>query len=242
MFKIVVGERFRSSTHNVDYISIDEYKQLWASMPETFFIPGQGISAAEREMILAQNPQQIEQLLASHVLPQCRKKVHKSQQQNVVISALTPVADKAMTFQAGLLVDNENELILDHVSGFHVPGMIFLEATRQLAMSAWELINGMNVDAKSMIMKDISANYLDFAYLIPTHIETRLQKINGDQYHIFVNYSQNDRVVVKTQGTFKVSDKHKVQRLEALLMKKHTGYQIAQFTEKLKKQSELQEI
>ncbi len=125
MFKVVVGNRFKSSTHNANYISMQDYLASHRDMQGVMFIPGQGVNVEERNFILSNNVQQVSSDLLRHITQQCRTSVHKSKQQNVVISQLTPILNKDLTYKASLVVDNENELILDHVSGYHVPGMIF---------------------------------------------------------------------------------------------------------------------
>jgi len=241
MFNIVVGNRFKSSTHNANFMSMQDYMLSHADMQDVTFIPGQGINTQERNFILSNNTHPISSDLLAHILQQCRTNVHKSKQQNVVISQLTPVANKDLTYRASLVVDNDNGFILDHVSGYHIPGMIFIEATRQLAMPAWSLLEEKPSASKAMIMKDIQASYLVFAYLLPTQVTTRLEPICTGEYLIFCEFTQNKDVVVRTSGSFKVSDKDKLQRLEALLMKKHTALQLNEWQAEMEKPSVFEE-
>jgi hypothetical protein len=201
---------------------MQDYLASHRDMQDVTFIPGQGIDAEERNFILSNNVREISSDLLERITQQCRTTVHKSKQQNVVISQLTPTVNKDLTYKASLVVDNENELILDHVSNYHIPGMIFVEATRQLAMAAWSLVEGEPSASKAMIMKDVKASYLTFAYLFPTVVTTRLEPIGAGEYLIFCEFTQNKDVVVRSNGSFKVSDKNKLQRLETLLLKKHT--------------------
>lgn len=235
MFKVVVGNRFKSSAHNTNYISMQDYLESHRDLQGVMFIPGQGINVEERNFILSKNLQDISSDLLDHITQQCRSNVHKSKQKNVVIGQLSPIANKDLTYKAGLVIDNENELILDHVSGYHIPGMIFLEATRQLAMAALSLVEGEGAVTKALIMKDIKANYLLFAYLLPTQATVRLEPVSAEVYNIYCEFTQNKDVVVQTSGSFKVSDKDKLQRLEVLLMKKQTTLYLKEM------QSQLQE-
>jgi hypothetical protein len=220
---------------------MQDYLVSHRDIQDVIFIPGQGINAEERSFILSNNPQEISSDLIEHITQQCRSSVHKSKQQNVVISRLTPTIKKDLTYKASLIVDNENELILDHVSGYHVPGMIFIEATRQLAMAALSLVEGESSASKALIMKDIKASYLIFAYLIPTLVTTRLEPICDGEYSIFCEFTQNKDIVVRTNGSFKVSDKDKLQRLEALLMKKNITLYLNEIQAQLKKSDVLEE-
>ena len=238
MFKIVLGNRFKSSTRNANYISMQDYMQAHSEMSGIIFIPGQGVNARERSYILSNNSHPISRDLAPSVLQLCHTKVHKSKQQNVVISQLAPVADnKEQTYSANLVVDNDNEFILDHVSGYHIPGIIFIEAIRQLAMASWALLEGQPAETKAMIMKDIQASYQGLAHPLPTRIIARLEPSSDGAYLISCEFTQNKRVVVRISGSFKVSGKDKLQRLEALLPKKHTTMQLNELQAQLERLS-----
>lgn len=241
MFKVVVGNRFKSSTHNANYISMQDYLASQRYLEGVMYIPGQGINVEERNFILSKNIHDISSDLVEHITQQCRSNVHKSKQKNVVIGQLTPIINKDLTYKTGLVIDNENELILDHVSGYHIPGMIFLEATRQLAMAALSLVEGEGAVAKALIMKDIKANYLLFAYLLPTQATVRLEPDSAEVYNIYCEFTQNKDVVVQTSGSFKVSDKEKLRRLEVLLMKKHTTMYLKEMQAHLKEATEVEE-
>ncbi|WP_394848770.1 hypothetical protein LZC95_15100 [Pendulispora brunnea] len=65
-----------------------------------------------------------------------RSQVHKHQEENILIAGLEPIGEHE--FSAKLKVDGDNELVLDHTSGWHISGMVILEAMRQMAMAVTE--------------------------------------------------------------------------------------------------------
>ena len=65
-----------------------------------------------------------------------RSFVHKHLEKNVLIVDFEAVGENH--FRGKLSVDADSELLLDHTSGWHVPGMVILEAIRQMALAATE--------------------------------------------------------------------------------------------------------
>lgn len=43
----------------------------------------------------------------------------------------TLIKDSDHTYKSKLLINNDSELILDHLSGFHIPSMVLIESARQ---------------------------------------------------------------------------------------------------------------
>lgn len=65
-----------------------------------------------------------------------RRHVHKSAPQNVLITV--PERKNDVCFISSLIIDARNELLLDHVSGQHVQGMVLMEACRQMFLAVTE--------------------------------------------------------------------------------------------------------
>jgi hypothetical protein len=65
--------------------------------------------------------------------PVCTSVVHKARAENVLIT--DPREVSAGRFAADLRLDPDNELLIDHITGQHVPGMAIIEAARQMMMA-----------------------------------------------------------------------------------------------------------
>lgn len=63
--------------------------------------------------------------------------VHKHRSENTLIS--TPERSENGNFVAGLILHEQNELMLDHLTGQHVQGMVLTEACRQMFLAVTEL-------------------------------------------------------------------------------------------------------
>lgn len=72
-----------------------------------------------------------------HTLPVHRSQVHKQRQENVLLGDVVRVEQNR--FHACLTIHEKNELILDHVSGQHISGMLINEAVRQMALAVTEM-------------------------------------------------------------------------------------------------------
>ncbi|MFC9463697.1 AfsA-related hotdog domain-containing protein [Streptomyces coelicoflavus] len=74
-------------------------------------------------------------LPAERGAPATRTETHKHRERNVLIAGLT--REEEHTFTASLLIDNDEELQLDHQAS-HVQGMVLLEAARQTYLAVCE--------------------------------------------------------------------------------------------------------
>ena len=137
----IVGDRFRAFARNPGVICIG---QLETALEEhtleedADFDLGQGVS-----------DDRIARLLTVAAERGCRQRflfdrpekcgfrhVHKHRPENSMLSLPRRVSESR--FEADLLLDDADELMSDHVSGQHLPGMVLIEAARQMIMAVTE--------------------------------------------------------------------------------------------------------
>jgi hypothetical protein len=62
--------------------------------------------------------------------------VHKQRPENVLLAGVQRLGPQH--FQADLAIGEHNELVLDHLSGYHISGMVMKEASRQMILAVTE--------------------------------------------------------------------------------------------------------
>lgn len=101
---------------------------------------GQGVSSYEWQYLedAVKRRGIAERVLLRRSLPDPahRAEAHKHREQNVLIADLGRRDDQI--FQAALLLNADNELLLDHQTGQHVQGMVVVEAARQMFLAVTE--------------------------------------------------------------------------------------------------------
>jgi hypothetical protein len=190
--------------------------------------PGQGLTFEQQSYIETINAQYVdmheswrggEKLATS-------KQTHKSRRENIVISVPEEISKN--TYRADLLLHANNEFLLDHTTGYHIQGMVFLEATRQMASAVTDMIR--QAIGKYYVMHDIHAEYHNFAFPIETQVvltivENRFNDEDEETFVIQVEFLQNGKKVVATGGSFTATDKQtitqKEQRLAQIAIQKN---------------------
>ena len=123
-------------------------------------------------------------------------------------------------YESSLILNNENELLLDHVSGRHIQGIVFIEATRQMSTA---VVNKFYPSGEYYLMHDIGAEYINFAFPIETFIQLELcgddDKSAGKahKFKVKLDFLQNKKTVVSTRGSFSSMDKHVFNSIEERL-------------------------
>lgn len=189
----VVGERFYNALDSQYYITFRQFI-VATQEPSTehpgvpLYSPGQGLAEDERQSVhnylweaaphLAM-PKYLRSLPKSHL--------HKNYQENVLITELDELSKN--DYRSELVIHNDNELLQDHLTGSHLPGMIFVEATRQLSIAAWSCYENSPAHEIAMLINDIHCEYHQFAFPFQTDIhasdyEGRCEFLqNGYSFH-----------------------------------------------------------
>jgi|GEM_PF-6514974 len=118
MKKIIVGSKFNKLTSISPNVEVSD-NQITKDI-SNHIILGQGIY----------NKISTPENMHKDFMPERKDYTRKHKAENVIIGTVNKITDT--TFSSQLLINNESELILDHLSGFHIPAMILIEATRQV--------------------------------------------------------------------------------------------------------------
>ncbi|MCY1292963.1 A-factor biosynthesis hotdog domain protein [compost metagenome] len=99
---------------------------------------------------------------------------HKHRPENVLISIPQRTDDGIYT--ASLLLHAQNELLLDHLTGQHVQGMVLLEACLQMFLAVTERfhLDDYQPPKRYFVLNEMNVRYTAFAFPLPAQIRYRL--------------------------------------------------------------------
>lgn len=147
---------------------------------------------------------------------------HKQKPENVLISEPQRIAEDR--FYANLFLNPQSELMCDHLTGQHVQGMVLIEACRQMFLAVTELfcLDGFPTAGRYFAIKDISINYMEFAFPLPTEIRYHLrekQQAKADRiaFEAEIEVWQTQRQVAGMTVRFTVFDAEHLAKHEATL-------------------------
>ncbi|MCL7931746.1 AfsA-related hotdog domain-containing protein [Halomonas llamarensis] len=221
--KFVVGNKFWNPEVNDAYISIDTFRESIKEPPGAMgliYIPGQGLSERQRQDVIntIREPAIRKYLINNGKLLESDK-THKCKDCNILISELSTVAHGK--YRSCLYLHQDNELLLDHFDGSHIPGMVLLEATRQLAIATWSHFEQRVTCGMAMVINDILCHFNDFAFPFCINIDISIDRIEKDNsYRLTVDFIQNGNVFSNSYGTFRVIESKKLRKLERIYSKK----------------------
>jgi len=144
MYKImtIVGNSFVDFAKNEMVILYDDVKEIiHKRVPYVENIKydlGQGVSEHGINQLIndAENSGLRSYLLFNEVKKCQRRHVHKIDARNSMISM--PIETDKNTYESNIHIDDENELMSDHITGQHLQGMLLTEACRQMFLAVTE--------------------------------------------------------------------------------------------------------
>ncbi len=143
------------------------------------FLPGQGLSEAERTELEAlaahqgyRDPFRFWRGLGTHQRAP-HALTHKHRPENSLISVPEIRADGS--YRSALLISAGNEILSDHITGQHLQGMVLIEACRQMFIAVSELCH---MDAEAgrrtyVVFNKMSVSFQAFAFPIPAFVDYR---------------------------------------------------------------------
>ena len=137
--------------------------------------------------------------------------VHKHQPENTLISAPEVAQDGG--FIADLMLDDENELMLDHLTGQHVQGMVLTEACRQMFLAVTEqfCLDDYKAPKRYFVINTMTMRFQAFAFPLPAQIRYHIleqKKLKADRiaFHADMNIYEGGEVVAGMEVKFTVFD------------------------------------
>lgn len=156
----------------------------------TCVIIGQGVSESWlnylKSRVTARSPE-IKFSDAKHVSERTgRSFAHKHRRQNILVT--DPVQVSRTLYQCQLSVVDGCDITSDHITGYHLQGMLLIEAGRQTFLAVTERFLLENNEKHYFVINSMEARYLKFAFPVPTDIQFEL---------LHIDRSRNDRLSIK---------------------------------------------
>lgn len=140
----------------------------------------------------------------------CRNLVHKENIANSMIS--TPVKVTESLYEADVLIDDQCDDIRDHVTGQHIPGMILVEASRQMFLAVTEQFYLKNHSADSyFVINKCNVEYRKFVFPLDIKITYAVNSFTSSKpgtyrFSVAMEVRQNDEICVLVNYEFSTYD------------------------------------
>jgi hypothetical protein len=228
---LVVGDKFSSYVQGKDAITLSQLRGL-LSLSVSFFsgqgvtvlVPGQGLGDASvkqllKEAAVSSNLGRFDFSLWHHLPERAPASLsHKHNPANTLVSTPRRLAEDI--FESHLLIDEDCELMCDHLSGQHVQGMILIEATRQalLALTEAYLIPKNEIDY-AFLLNTLSVNYNHYAFPVGAVIRSVMTEnavVNPRRLSFYANVfvEQCGQVVSTFTVSFGAMEKLRISKRE----------------------------
>ncbi|MGW5877689.1 AfsA-related hotdog domain-containing protein [Nocardiopsis terrae] len=155
----------------------------------------------------------------SRLDPARRAEAHKHREQNVLIADLGRRDDQL--FQAALLLNADNELLLDHQTGQHVQGMVVVEAARQMFLAVTERYYTHRWPGRRyyFVIDSISTTFENFLFPLDAEILYLVQSADLDDperlgFTARIDLHQAGRRAASTEVSFTAFDTARLKRVE----------------------------
>lgn len=227
----VVGDRFTAFASNPQVVTASALiATLRGERPFTFapsarFLAGQGLRPEQAAELMGLAVGSFAPCFERFRLPgpASAALVHKKLPENILISAPRRSADGA--YEAMLLLHEGNGIFADRTTGQHVEGLILMEAARQLAVAATELLlqseHGAAPDL-SFALTVMNNTFHQFVFPIEARLSIRIEvKVLtlGDERryscHSVASGHQNGRVVFEQEARYVVFSRPVIAAIEA---------------------------
>lgn len=134
-----------------------------------------------------------------------RKFCHKWNRHNVLITHPQQVSPKR--YDMLLSIDDACEIMSDHVSGYHVQGMIFIEAARQAFLAVSECFLLPKDSKYYFVINKLDTTYHRFAFPLPTDITLEIMEYDSsrsDRYSakVLIRFFQCGECVAESRAEY----------------------------------------
>lgn len=195
------------------------------------FAPGQGVHREQQEYLIELFEKQsvFERLNSQllHIAPDKAgsQETHKRKSKNIMISQVRAIHDSL--FEADLVLDDRDELLDDHITGQHLPGMVLIEAARQIAYVVTEqfFMEPAGRMQRYFVLHELNTTFQSFAFPVDVTIRCKIldKKLENPAklfFAVLINFLQADRCVAEVKTTFTVSDNDRLTSFEGTLARR----------------------
>ncbi|MFB7053349.1 AfsA-related hotdog domain-containing protein [Streptomyces vinaceus] len=184
----LVGDVFAEFAHHEGVFTVSQLARLIrnGTFPESAAGPG-GVRVSVGQGVSLFDVQYVRDTLARRGLTDLvviddqalhtragREIAHKHRPENVLISEPRPVGDD--WYEADLLVDGDNEVMSDHLTGQHMQGMLATEAGRQMFIAVAEqfYLPPEAVGSSYFVIDSFATRYRNFLFPLPAVVRCRV--------------------------------------------------------------------
>jgi hypothetical protein len=223
----VVGNCFTEFARNKNVILISELLGAFrhaASFPfgdDVRFIAGQGLQETLIDELLDEAERRGRMHLFARWKGLERASGPLSHKLRIENSMLTmPVRCEEDEFEADLFVDERVDLITDHVTGQHLPGMILVEAGRQMFIVTFERhFNREKQEKVAFLVTGMNNTFHHFAFPVSTQMRMKILEKKLDDpgklyFHVLTEAFQAGRCIFAQEGWATVCRKQTTSLLE----------------------------
>jgi hypothetical protein len=230
---LVVGDKFAPYIAQKEAITVSQLHGL-LSLPvhilgnqeRTVLVPGQGIGDMSRQRLLEAACQSSNisgfDFSLWHNLPERASGAlsHKAEVCNVLVSMPRQVS--AREYELALLIDEDCELMKDHLSGQHVQGMVVIEAARQAMLVVTEAyLMPKSVIDYAFVFNALSVSYSHYAFPISATIRTHITECAVDnpkflKFAAITSVEQCGRSVAEFTMSFSAMEKSRLVKQERM--------------------------
>jgi hypothetical protein len=221
---LIVGDRFSGFANQGSVRCFSEIARALeddvARLDGAVLTLGQGLSGEQVDALLRRaEALGVRDRLRFDRVEKCGKRhVHKERAENSLVTLPRRLDDDR--FAADVYIDETSELLNDHFNSRHIPGMVLIEATRQMCLALTEEYFTDADDAgRAFLWTGLHTRFLDFAFPAPLTVEARVVErsvaAKKTSFRVDVQLFQYDTVVAASDVGFETRSRAAVERREA---------------------------
>ncbi|WP_027148170.1 AfsA-related hotdog domain-containing protein [Methylobacter tundripaludum] len=202
---ILVGDQFKEFANEESVLTLTHFRSAYQQDKNinSRIVVGQGLSHDEvnhwrNSGLNVEAPSN----------PASLKVTHKHHLDHVMISE--PKKGEAFNYQMDLMLNDETDRLLDHITSLHVSGMVLIEAARQASIACTEIeYDFLNREKPSgYTWTNMNVRFSQFIFPVPTRIELEIvERENNEKRFTLsskVNFIQGDNAVCDMEMMFDV--------------------------------------
>lgn len=232
---VVVGDRFEEFLTNRRTISASAL--LWALRTHNFpddlsIVVGQGLSehhrAALRDIVAnADKPVRVFGAIPERAAPPL---THKRNPRNILVS--DPVRVDDTHFVADLVLDEDVEVLADHLTGQHIPAITLAEAARQMWTAVTErCFPAADGEGRRFVIASFGAAFHRFVFPLPATVHYELRERTAgavdETFRCVVTVQQDGQLAAEIEATYRVIPESIARKQEAMAARQGVTHELA---------------
>ncbi|MEU7616395.1 AfsA-related hotdog domain-containing protein [Micromonospora rifamycinica] len=145
--------------------------------------------------------------------------VHKQRSENVLLAGLRHPAGTRCS--ADLRIHRDNELVLDHHSRQHVPGMVIIEAVRQICTAQFETTYRADLPTYDYagVWHRVDVRFDSFLFALPAEVSSDITAVDlgrkhSPRFRAVASVRQNGGVVATAEIEYSMIERRRIDLVE----------------------------